>query len=270
MQFGLRSRARTGRRRSRSGTAMAWRISRPTAAAIRRSQPVHDRARALRPASTRRGRSARRRRCTCRLRVALAAGLYQPRGFAGRHDRLRFHRRSRRYSPGAAAATLRFDWRVTAADAALLRGRPGARDRRRTRRRRVELRLRRVARHGRVCGRPHHARRLPAGARRIRRPTSRSSSARDSTTTRHSAPSATWRVGVAWHAPDRRARLGRRGTAFKAPTFSQLFASSAFEVGNPDLAPERSRKRRGGSRDASRRPPRARSAPRRSGNISVT
>jgi vitamin B12 transporter len=50
----------------------------------------------------------------------------------------------------------------------------------------------------------------------------------------------TWRVGAAWHA-----RAGARiwaaaGTAFKAPTFSQLFALSAFEVGNPDLAPERS------------------------------
>jgi vitamin B12 transporter len=31
------------------------------------------------------------------------------------------------------------------------------------------------------------------------------------------------------------------GTAFKAPTFSQFFAQSAFEVGNPALAPEASR-----------------------------
>ena len=50
----------------------------------------------------------------------------------------------------------------------------------------------------------------------------------------------TWRVGAAWHAQAGARIWAAAGTAFKAPTFSQLFASSAFEVGNPDLAPERS------------------------------
>ncbi|HEY3933696.1 MAG TPA: TonB-dependent receptor [Gemmatimonadales bacterium] len=51
----------------------------------------------------------------------------------------------------------------------------------------------------------------------------------------------TWRAGLAWHlTPGSRIWAGA-GTAFKAPTFSELFAQSAFEVGNPDLAPERSR-----------------------------
>lgn len=50
----------------------------------------------------------------------------------------------------------------------------------------------------------------------------------------------TWRVGMAWHAQAGTRIWAAAGTAFKAPTFSQLFASSAFEVGNPDLAPERS------------------------------
>ncbi|PKL93709.1 MAG: hypothetical protein CVV20_02260 [Gemmatimonadetes bacterium HGW-Gemmatimonadetes-1] len=41
---------------------------------------------------------------------------------------------------------------------------------------------------------------------------------------------------------DRASRLWfATGTAFKAPTFSELFAQSAFEVGNPDLDPERTR-----------------------------
>jgi len=50
----------------------------------------------------------------------------------------------------------------------------------------------------------------------------------------------TWRVGATWHpASDTRVWVAA-GTAFKAPTFAQLFAQSAFEVGNPALAPERS------------------------------
>jgi vitamin B12 transporter len=50
----------------------------------------------------------------------------------------------------------------------------------------------------------------------------------------------TWRAGAAWHARAGTKLWAAAGTAFKAPTFSQLFASSAFEVGNPELAPERS------------------------------
>lgn len=51
----------------------------------------------------------------------------------------------------------------------------------------------------------------------------------------------TWRVGTTWHLAASARLWASAGTAFKAPTFSQLFAASAFEVGNPDLAPERSR-----------------------------
>jgi vitamin B12 transporter len=51
----------------------------------------------------------------------------------------------------------------------------------------------------------------------------------------------TWRAGAAW-----RLRTGTRlrvsaGTAFKAPTFSENYAASPFEVGNPALEPERTR-----------------------------
>ena len=51
----------------------------------------------------------------------------------------------------------------------------------------------------------------------------------------------TYRIGAAW-----RLRSGTRlrmaaGSAFKAPTFSENFASSPFEVGNPSLQPERVR-----------------------------
>ena len=51
----------------------------------------------------------------------------------------------------------------------------------------------------------------------------------------------TWRAGAAW-----RLRSGTRlrasaGTAFKAPTFSENYASTPFEVGNPTLEPERTR-----------------------------
>jgi vitamin B12 transporter len=51
----------------------------------------------------------------------------------------------------------------------------------------------------------------------------------------------TWRAGLAWHLSQSSRVWAAAGTAFKAPTFSELFAASAFEVGNPDLKPERSR-----------------------------
>ncbi|HEY4100777.1 MAG TPA: TonB-dependent receptor [Gemmatimonadales bacterium] len=51
----------------------------------------------------------------------------------------------------------------------------------------------------------------------------------------------TWRGGLAWHLSPSSRVWAAAGTAFKAPTFSELFAQSAFEVGNPDLKPERSR-----------------------------
>ncbi|MGH7522898.1 MAG: TonB-dependent receptor plug domain-containing protein [Gemmatimonadales bacterium] len=51
----------------------------------------------------------------------------------------------------------------------------------------------------------------------------------------------TWRVGTSWRLSAAARLWASAGTAFKAPTFSQLFAATAFEVGNPDLAPERSR-----------------------------
>ncbi len=51
----------------------------------------------------------------------------------------------------------------------------------------------------------------------------------------------TWRVGATWHVGADTRLWVAAGTAFKAPTFSQLFAASAFEVGNPALAPERSK-----------------------------
>ena len=51
---------------------------------------------------------------------------------------------------------------------------------------------------------------------------------------------ATGRAGVSWQFA-RTARIWTAaGTAFKAPTFYELFAATAFEVGNPALAPERS------------------------------
>lgn len=50
----------------------------------------------------------------------------------------------------------------------------------------------------------------------------------------------TWRAGASWQ-PTADGRVWASiGTAFKAPTFSQLFASSAYEVGNPNLLPVRS------------------------------
>ena len=51
----------------------------------------------------------------------------------------------------------------------------------------------------------------------------------------------TWRVGASWRVTGGARLWAAAGTAFKAPTFAQLFAQSAFEVGNPSLAPERSR-----------------------------
>lgn len=51
----------------------------------------------------------------------------------------------------------------------------------------------------------------------------------------------TWRAGLVWR-PLQQVRVwAAGGTGFKAPTFSELFAASAFEVGNPALRPERSR-----------------------------
>jgi vitamin B12 transporter len=51
---------------------------------------------------------------------------------------------------------------------------------------------------------------------------------------------ATSRAGVSWQAARALRLWTAAGTAFKAPTFFELFAASAFEVGNPALAPERS------------------------------
>ncbi len=49
---------------------------------------------------------------------------------------------------------------------------------------------------------------------------------------------ATWRAGVSVPLPTgTRLRLSA-GNSFKAPTFSEQFAASAFEIGNPDLDPE--------------------------------
>ncbi|MES2307148.1 MAG: TonB-dependent receptor [Gemmatimonadota bacterium] len=50
----------------------------------------------------------------------------------------------------------------------------------------------------------------------------------------------TWRVGASWQVARATRLFGSAGTAFKAPTFSELFAASAFEVGNRALRPERS------------------------------
>ncbi len=50
----------------------------------------------------------------------------------------------------------------------------------------------------------------------------------------------TWRAGIAWQRGTSLRVWSAAGTAFKAPTFGELFASSAFETGNPALEPERS------------------------------
>lgn len=51
---------------------------------------------------------------------------------------------------------------------------------------------------------------------------------------------ATWRAGVSWELSRRTRVWGAVGTAFKAPTFAELFADDLYEVGNPTLDPERS------------------------------
>jgi outer membrane cobalamin receptor len=51
----------------------------------------------------------------------------------------------------------------------------------------------------------------------------------------------TARIGVTVRPADHARVWASAGTAFKAPTFSELFAASAFEVGNGGLVPERSR-----------------------------
>lgn len=50
----------------------------------------------------------------------------------------------------------------------------------------------------------------------------------------------TWRSGIVWRMDEAWRAWVAGGNGFKAPTFSELFAQSAFEVGNPDLRPERS------------------------------
>ena len=52
--------------------------------------------------------------------------------------------------------------------------------------------------------------------------------------------SSTGRAGVSWQATPTMRFWTAAGTAFKAPTFFELFAVTAYEVGNPALAPERS------------------------------
>lgn len=51
---------------------------------------------------------------------------------------------------------------------------------------------------------------------------------------------ATWRLGASWQLGVSTRIYTSAGSAFKAPTFSELFAQSAFEVGNRELLPERS------------------------------
>jgi vitamin B12 transporter len=49
----------------------------------------------------------------------------------------------------------------------------------------------------------------------------------------------TWALGVVWNVPASPVQLfARYATAFKAPTLSERFASSAFTTPNPDLEPE--------------------------------
>lgn len=50
----------------------------------------------------------------------------------------------------------------------------------------------------------------------------------------------TWRAGASLELSARTRVWGAVGTAFKAPTFAELFADDLFEVGNPALNPERS------------------------------
>ncbi|HXE56446.1 MAG TPA: TonB-dependent receptor [Gemmatimonadales bacterium] len=48
-----------------------------------------------------------------------------------------------------------------------------------------------------------------------------------------------WRAGAAYLLPTGTRVRGAFGRGFRAPTFAELFANSPFEVGNPDLDPER-------------------------------
>jgi vitamin B12 transporter len=51
---------------------------------------------------------------------------------------------------------------------------------------------------------------------------------------------APWRLGAAWRVASATRVRGSVGTAYKAPKFRELFIAVPFEVGNPDLRPERS------------------------------
>jgi vitamin B12 transporter len=48
----------------------------------------------------------------------------------------------------------------------------------------------------------------------------------------------TWHLGATWHRTADMRLWVAAGTAFKAPTFPQLFSLSSFEIGNPALRPE--------------------------------
>ena len=50
----------------------------------------------------------------------------------------------------------------------------------------------------------------------------------------------TWRAGLVVRPASSLRLFGSGGTGFRQPTFSEQFARTAFEVGNPDLVPERS------------------------------
>ncbi|HEX3158596.1 MAG TPA: TonB-dependent receptor [Gemmatimonadaceae bacterium] len=50
----------------------------------------------------------------------------------------------------------------------------------------------------------------------------------------------TYRAGISWTLATGTRLRGSVGNAFKAPTFSEQFAATSFEVGNPALEPERS------------------------------
>jgi vitamin B12 transporter len=50
----------------------------------------------------------------------------------------------------------------------------------------------------------------------------------------------TWRAGAAWRFSQGTRVRASVGTAYKAPKFRELFIAVPFEVGNPDLEPERS------------------------------
>lgn len=51
----------------------------------------------------------------------------------------------------------------------------------------------------------------------------------------------TWRAGASLQLAPATRIWGAVGTAFKAPTFAELFAADLFEIGNPALRPERTR-----------------------------